>query len=293
MRKTGLPLFFALAFVLPWLVWFTGIAQHAGIITWHVPDSLAFWLGLTIATYAAAALSGGWPAVKDLLLRLVRARVRPLWYVTGLVTTPVIAVTAAAVGAVIGSPAKVATGDLASLPAVLALNVWLFLLTEETAWRGFALPRLQARMNPLPAALLLGLVWGLWHIPLFLKPDSFQASIPFAGFMVSILATSVITSWIFNHTRGSVLLAALFHAVTDVSIAFLGVMSSGAVLFWIFAGLQVVVAAGVAAFLRPEPGRLSELTWPPSGATTDVLQESSPTAVSEDHNAVSGSGQPA
>ena len=70
------------------------------------------------------------------------------------------------------------------------------------------------------------MLWGLWHIPLFLIADSFQSSIPFAGFLLSILATSVLTSWIFNNTRGSVLMAALFHATTDVAIAYSGVIEA-------------------------------------------------------------------
>ncbi len=261
MRKSGLPLFFALAFALPWLVWFTGIAQDAGLISWHLPDSLAFWLGLTIATYMTAAVTGGWPAVKDLLLRLVRARVAPQWYLIAVLLTPAIALAAAGIGMVIDSPTQVATANAGSLPGLLLLNIWLFLVTEETAWRGFALPRLQSRMSALSAALVLGLIWGLWHIPLFLKAGSFQASIPFSGFMVSILATSVVTSWIFNHTRGSVLLVALFHAVTDVTIAFLGVMSSGSVLFWIFVALQCLAAGAVAPSLRARP-QAPELVWP-------------------------------
>ncbi len=267
MRKSGLPLFLTLAFALPWLVWFTGIAEAAGLISWHIPDSLAFWLGLTIATYSAAALTGGWPAVRDLLVRLVRVRVQARWYLVAALFTPAIAVAALGVGRLSGALAHLEPMGPGALAALLALNLWLFLLTEETAWRGFLLPRLQARMAPLWAALLVGLIWGVWHIPLFLKPDSFQASIPFAGFMVSILATSVLTSWIFNHARGSVVLVALFHAMTDVTIAVLGVMSSGPVLFWVFVALQCLAAAAVAPSLRTSLVGSRELVWPPDAST--------------------------
>ncbi len=148
-----------------------------------------------------------------------------------------------------------------ALPGVLVLSPWLFLITEEFAWRGFALPRLQAGMRPFPAALLLGLLWGLWHIPLFFMLGSCQSRIPFIGSMVSILATSVMVSWVFNHARGSVLLAAIFHAVTDVTIAYVGVMSSGALLFWLFVGLQCVFAAVLATQMLASAATESPLAY--------------------------------
>ncbi|MBW7916197.1 MAG: CPBP family intramembrane metalloprotease [Trueperaceae bacterium] len=263
-RDRGLGLFFVLAFALPWAVWGTTIAQQRGIISWHVPSSLAFWLGLTIATFGAAALTGGWPALRDVLLRMVRARVAWRWYAVALLLTPVIAMVSALVGRSVGAPTHVGdTVGAAGLPGLLALNVWLFLLTEEAAWRGFALPRLQARSTPLTAALLLGLVWGVWHLPLFLTRGTFQAGLPFAGFMASIVATSVMVSWLYNHTRGSVLLAAIFHAATDVTIAYSGVMNSGGALFWLFVAAQCLVAAVLGAGMLERVPRSGPLVYEP------------------------------
>ena len=80
------------------------------------------------------------------------------------------------------------------------------------------------------------------------------------------MATSVLTSWIFNHTRGSVLLAALFHATTDVAIAYSGVMSAGADLFWLMVGLQALAAAAVVPSLRTLPANTTGLTHPEPSA---------------------------
>lgn len=264
LKKRPLILFFLLAFVLPWFAWGTAIAQDRGLLGWHLPGSLAFWLGLPIATFAAAALTGGRPAVRDLLLRLVRVRVRWHWYAVAALLTPALAVVAVLAGSALGWPAAVgALVPPSGLFALVLLDVWLFLVTEEMAWRGFALPRLQARMSALPAALLLGLIWGLWHIPLFLTAGSFQSGLPFAGFLVSIVATSVLTSWIFNHTRGGVLPAAVFHATTDTAIAFWGVMGSGSALFWLFVVLQCGAAGAVAPSLQRLRAPSGELVFPP------------------------------
>ena len=228
MKRHPLILFFIAAFVLPWFVWGTTIAQDAGLTRWHVPESLAFWLGLPIATYGTAALTGGWPAVKDLLLRLIRVKVSWVWYVVAVGLPVAMGAVLVGVGQLIGRPAQVGVlVPAGALAVALLINTWEWLITEETAWRGYALPRLQRRFDPLTASLVLGLLWGLWHLPLFFITDSFQSRIPFVGFLLSTVATAVVIGWVYNRALGSVLIVALFHGFTDVVIAFTGVMTSG------------------------------------------------------------------
>lgn len=254
MTRRPLLLFFLLAFALPWLVWGTTLAEQAGWIGWHIPGSLAFWVALPLATFATAAITAGWPGVRDLLARMLRVRVSVLWWVVALALTPVTAGAVLALAVATGAePAVGVELPTAAVAATLLLNAWMFLLSEEPAWRGFALPRLEQRMNPLVASLVLGLLWGLWHIPLFFVADSFQQRVPFTGFLISAVATAVTLGWIFHHARGSVLIAALFHAVTDVTIAWTGVMTSGAGWFWAFVGLQCVVAVLAGARLARMP----------------------------------------
>lgn len=246
MKRYPLITFFVLAFLLTWFVWGTSIAEQNGLISWHIPQSLAFWLGLPIASFGTAALTGGWPAVKDLLLRIIRVVVNPIWYAVALLLPAVLVTLGVLLGSLLGTPAAVGVAVSASaLVGLLAFNAWMWLLTEETAWRGFALPRLQTRFNPLTASVILGVIWAVWHLPLFFIKDSFQSQISFFGFFISTVATSVLIGWLFNHAKGSVLIAALFHAVMDVGIAFTGVMSSGALLFWGFITLQVIAAVAV------------------------------------------------
>ncbi|MCA9347536.1 CPBP family intramembrane metalloprotease [Candidatus Saccharibacteria bacterium] len=250
-RKNSLASFFILVFLLPWLVWATTIAQQHSVISWHIPQTLAFWLGITIAVYLAAFISGGKRAVKDLLSRIVRVKVQFKWYVIALFLAPVIAVVTMGIFKLFGGEIVVGKDiATASLPFVFLIELWLFLITEETAWRGFALPRLQSKYTPLKASIILGAIWALWHIPLFLIADSFQSSIPYIGFFISTIATTITMTWLFNNTRGSVFLAAIFHASTDVAIGYLGVMSGSRGLFWLFVALQVLVAVLIASNTR-------------------------------------------
>jgi len=242
MRRHPLVLFFALAFALPWFVWGTALAEQLGWITWHIPGALAFWIGLPIASCGTAALTGGWPAVKDLLLRMVRVRVRVRWYLVAVVLTPALAALAVLVGVVAGLPVSPETTSWWGVLGAFAFNTWMWLLTEETAWRGFALPRMLPRFGAVGANLLLGVVWAVWHLPLFLIDGSFQSRLPFVVFALSTVATSVLIGWVFRGARGSVLLAALFHASADVTIGVSGVMTSSGVLLGVFVGLQLLAA---------------------------------------------------
>ncbi len=259
--------FFILAFAFPWFIWGTSIAQSNGIIAFHIPRSLAYWVGLTIAAYATAAYTGGLPAVFDLLSRLVRWRVAPIWYAVALALTGVLSLFAIMIFLILGGTHQLGVllpaGKL--LPSFL-FQVIFFLITEETAWRGFALPRLQARYSALSASLILGVLWGVWHLPLVFIPGSFQSTVNFFGFVLSAVAMAILMTWVFNHSRGSVFVAAIFHASTDTAIAYTGVMSGDSTLFWLFIGVQwtftaVIVLNQGKRYLARETD-LSAITYP-------------------------------
>jgi len=89
-------------------------------------------------------------------------------------------------------------------------------LSEEFGWRGYALPRLQARWDALTSSIILGVIWAVWHFPLWFMlhgPRLFSHTLPSSGF---IILTSVLFTWVFNNTNGSILGAVLFHALGSV-----------------------------------------------------------------------------
>lgn len=93
---------------------------------------------------------------------------------------------------------------------------------EEPGWRGFALPRLQAQLGPLAGTLVLGALWGAWHLPQFLLPgwaDQNGGLHPssIAVFLLTVLSVAIIMTWIFNHTQGSLLLAMAAHASVNTA----------------------------------------------------------------------------
>ncbi|HNN07033.1 MAG TPA: CPBP family intramembrane metalloprotease, partial [Leptospiraceae bacterium] len=97
-------------------------------------------------------------------------------------------------------------------------NLIFFGLGEEAGWRGFALPRFQEKMSPLRAGILLTLFWALWHLPLFLyRPGYLSMGVAGAvGWVLSLLTGSILLTWFYNSSKGSILICAVFHTAMDV-----------------------------------------------------------------------------
>lgn len=101
---------------------------------------------------------------------------------------------------------------LTQLPSALFL-ILIGPISEEFGWRGYAQTKLQTRWNPLVTGIVVGMVWALWHLPLFLWPGTSQheLKIPFLGFFCGVTALSVLMAWLHNHTQGMIWTAIFFH----------------------------------------------------------------------------------
>jgi membrane protease YdiL (CAAX protease family) len=98
----------------------------------------------------------------------------------------------------------------------------------EIGWRGFALPRLQVQMGPLGGTLVLGILWAVWHVPQYALLPEWAAQnggtdpTNVGAFLLLVLALSPLMTWLFNHTRGSVLMAILAHASVNTALVVIG-----------------------------------------------------------------------
>jgi len=131
---------------------------------------------------------------------------------------------------------------------------------EELGWRGFALPRMQSKYSALSSSILLGSIWAGWHIPYWPIPGWFpkMQSIPFIAFTLQSIAKSVLMTWIYNNTKGSVFLASLFHLVLNYSL-FLGLLPGASLpiepiiistITWLVFAVIVVIVFGSAKLSR-------------------------------------------
>lgn len=238
----SLVLGYLLAFAVPWTVWGTLIAEQRGLLTWHVPQALAFWIGLPLAYIVGAAAGGGRAALKDLLVRVLAWRVGWRWFGVAVLLAAGIPALVALGSRAAGIPTPPDVLPLGQVPVSLLVEILLFWLTEEAMWRGFALPRIQLWLSPGPASLVVGVLWALWHLPLFAIAGSFQAGLPLAGFLVLTVATAVILGWLYERTGGSVPVCAAYHGIVDVTFATTGVLTASPTTFWTVVAMQVGVA---------------------------------------------------
>jgi membrane protease YdiL (CAAX protease family) len=164
-------------------------------------------------------------------------------------------------------------------PATSILFVLPFLLFnmlvngEEIGWRGYVLPRLQWRHNALISSLIIGVIWTTWHIPKFLVAGD---STPFGWYLIMTVARAILFTWVYNGTRGSLLLVTLFHAAVNTAYVFLPVAPHGVGQERIYV-LAVVIecVAALAVTLVAGPRNLSRI-YPAQVEASDIDESANP-----------------
>lgn len=199
--------------------------------------------GPFVAAIITAAIVGGRQGLGDYFRRLIRWRVGAGWYVVALLGPPVAWVIATCVNVLLGAPAPT-PDQLAGWPLILTSTL-IFLVNplggafEEPGWRGYALPLLLRRHSALVASLVLGMLWTLWHVPIFVT-----GFVPWADAVLVFTLTFVFTA-VFLRTAGSVLIAFILHASLNGSGEFFVSLFTGddrVRLYWILSALCALVA---------------------------------------------------
>ena len=220
--------FFVMAYAFSWLVWMPLVLSEdgAGLLSYRSPLGLyatiaiASFVGPFLSAFIMTGITEGREGVGRFLRRFVLWRVGLGWYLFALVGIPVIAVLSVVViPGVLGSFQGL--GALAPL-SLLGVFVYVFFLGgalgEEPGWRGFALPRLQSLHGPLLGTLILGPLWALWHLPLFFTPWNVLTTFNVVVFVLTTTCLAIMYTWVFNNTKGSVLMAILIHASFNASV---------------------------------------------------------------------------
>lgn len=113
---------------------------------------------------------------------------------------------------------------------------------EEFGWRGFLLSRLGPRLSPPLAAVTMAVLWGLWHLPIFLFPDSPYATWPIVPALLTIVSFGLFMASLFHRTGGSVIPTILAHLSLNISLSLGGASLSSPVLWWTIAPIYAVLA---------------------------------------------------
>ncbi len=246
--------FYLLAILISWIGWAPVVLGSRGVTFFKAPYFQVLLvlpaLGPMLAAVIVSSWTGGKEAVGRLFTSLIHWRVPFRWYLVaialpasllliGKVVTARLALTTTSHAPV---QANLAATFITALVIALLSNPW-----EEVGWRGFALPHLQSACGALSASLIVGLMWGIWHLPLFFWPDNPMSEQSFWVFLIGILASACLYTWLYNSSGHSLLIVTLYHitwntigAVTpDVSGIALAVEE------WIVAIVLIVAFKGV------------------------------------------------
>jgi membrane protease YdiL (CAAX protease family) len=218
--RTGAVAFFVVALGWSTACWLASARWSAAPEPAASPLFLLGGAGPCIAAVASTLLREPAATRRDFWLRIVDPRrIGWPWWIAALLLHPAIVAGAVLGDLALGRSAPVFEPGLDSIAALLGLAgfvFWFGPLPEEIGWRGFALDRLLRRLPALPASLVLGLVWALWHLPLFFVPGTFQAGLGLGSprswiFLAALAPLSVVMTWIYGRTARSTLAAVLVH----------------------------------------------------------------------------------
>jgi membrane protease YdiL (CAAX protease family) len=221
MSQRPVRIYFRLVFALTWGVGAVGLFAPRWIRAlpqltssnplWYVAASVPGLVGLLLTAYY-----DGRQGMRRLLARLIPWRVGLHWYLIVLIGFPLLGLLAGRIaGLFSASQGRASHWGQFYYQLLPTLMTDPGPLGEELGWRGFALPRLLERWSPLTASLLLGVIWGLWHLPIFFIPGLPQSRLSFAVFLLGTISLCIIDTWIFLRTDGNLVPMILVHLMSN------------------------------------------------------------------------------
>jgi membrane protease YdiL (CAAX protease family) len=225
LRRHSLVIGLVLMYLFTWSVYLSA----AGILPVRLPRFVYPFAnsGFALSAILMTWLTLGPGAVLDLLKRFLVWRLGWKWYASLLIIPLTYLLGIALHALVTGTPpdfsVTTARAAVGSSGSVLLYVAPVFLADvlgngEEIGWRGYALPRLQSRYSALYSALVIGLIWALWHLAIYIRAFN---PVAFSWYVVGVIAKSVLITWAYDGSRGSLLLATLYHAAWNTSGIFL------------------------------------------------------------------------
>jgi len=253
--KKELRLFFALSFAWMWGLNLPRVLAHFEIISISpvlstILGNLAVF-GPGLAAFLLTRLESGKTGVRELWRRGWTANFNKKWFLPALLLMPLMGVLTWLILQLLDVPIL---WEYSLSPAMLVpvgLLIWLVgALPEEYGWRGYALGRMLENNSPLAASLVLGLIWGVWHLPLHFISTTTQSVIPIWEYIALTVVLSIIYTWLYLGTGGSVLIAGLFHAFGNITGAILPYWT-GEAGRWVSFGLLLIPALLIMVFRFP------------------------------------------
>jgi membrane protease YdiL (CAAX protease family) len=219
--------FFIFTFLFSWLLWLPNVLLTYNLISANNIiqsfNTVLLWLAGTGPSLVAIILitkQEGKTKLKELFIRVVKLKLG-YWYLPIFLILPLILVLAHIINVLLFNASFPKTGPLSEPWWIPLLLIVFFVMqfAEELGWRGYALDRLQTKMNATFASILLGSIWAIWHIPMFISNGfgQYKYHLPFLQFFITIVLISIIITWLQNNCKSSLFPAFVVHAQVNIS----------------------------------------------------------------------------
>lgn len=249
-RRTELISFFAITMGFTWLFWIPDALGKSGMLPDVIWTNLGFFgaWGPLVATVYLVGKEKGLAGIKSLMKKGTDYKFGKGWWAVILLLFPALIsisymISISTEGVV---PPSQATGMYWFLPLIFFSVLFTSgPLQEEFGWRGYALPRLQAAYSPFVSSLILGFIWAVWHLPQFLVPHEKTGMFyitPVWSFLLTVMAANIVYTWVYNHTKGSILGALVLHTQMNLFFWVFPVLYTDTGYLWIL-GLFTMTAA--------------------------------------------------
>jgi len=267
-RKDRNPIvFFLLTFLFSWGIWVPAILAGLGIdlgLDASTYTAITVPIGAFAPLFAAVTLvirKHGWKEGWNFIRQAFSLKVKPIYVLLALVLPLLINAVAHYLSPLMGfEVAKTLFPEsLPISPIIVSIPYFLLMILigggqEEFGWRGYALEPLQKKFGVIPASLLIGVVWGIWHLPLWVMPGDGHSTYPFIAFLVMTTSISVVYSWLFNASKQKLSVVIIFHAMSNTAaplLPFLHLINGKPEsAYWVYAGVNVAASLIIGFYLN-------------------------------------------
>lgn len=252
--------FFFLTFIYSWTLWLPFVLEGLGLIkpseTLAALMTPAIILGAFAPLLAAVTMiarQSGWSEVKQFFRQSLSFRVKAIYVVLSLLLPLIITAGTHYIANFSGIDSLPNTFLPENLPVptiILIIPYFVLMLVvgggqEEFGWRGYAQEPLQQRLGIFWGSIVLGVVWGIWHLPLWLMPGEGHSYYPFLAFLIYTISTSLIMAWLYNASGKKLIIPWIIHAMGNTVVPFFPILHLANVAqpgYWLWVGINALIA---------------------------------------------------
>ena len=262
-------LYFLLTFAYAWILWIPSVLDGIGVkLPFRVTEYsiVVVLIGAFAPMFAAFTLIAkkeGWNGIKTFLSQSLNFKFKPKYVLIALALPLLIHLIAHYLAPAFGfETAKSLFPAEVSLPAIVLAIPYFFLMVligggqEEFGWRGYAQEPLQEKIGAIPASLVIGVIWGFWHLPLWFMEGDMHNAYSFFAFVIMTTSISLIYTWLFNSSGKNLVVVIIFHAMNNTAAPLLpflhGIEGKPESAYWIYAVVNLVFGIFFAYLLKTE-----------------------------------------